>query len=150
MFVCVYTDLTGNNYFFGSSILFCSHISVNEVLLNEGLPLRLWVPNVPYHHTRANVNWGPFFFSFVTLAFAFRHIFNHNWRSLFLLNVIIIFFLFSSGGGGGKSYQSHCDMAHQVASTSGKIELKTRYFLQNIAFPSQSRRSITNAPPVLN
>ena len=52
-------------------------------------------------------------------------------------------------------YQTHCDicpMSHQVASTSGKIELKTRYFLQNIAFLSQSRRSIdiTNAPPVLN
>ena len=52
-----------------------------------------------------------------------------------------------------QTYQTHCDicpMSHQVASTSGKIELKTRYFLQNIAFPSQSRRSITNAPPVLN
>ena len=39
-------------------------------------------------------------------------------------------------------YQTHCDicpMSYQVASTSGKIELKTRYFLQNIAFFSESR-----------
>ena len=41
-------------------------------------------------------------------------------------------------------------MSHRVASTSGKIQLKTRYFLQNIAFLSHSRRSITNAPLVLS
>ena len=47
------------------------------------------------------------------------------------------------------AYQTHCDicpMSHRVASsTSGKIQLKTGYFLQNIAFLSQSRRFITNA-----
>ena len=41
-------------------------------------------------------------------------------------------------------------MSHRVVSTSGKIELKTRYFLQNKTFLSQSRRCITNAPPVLS
>ena len=41
-------------------------------------------------------------------------------------------------------------MSYRVASTSGKIELKTRYFLQNIAFFAESRKSITNTPPVLN
>ena len=51
------------------------------------------------------------------------------------------------------TYQTHCDicpMSHRVVSTSGKIELKTRYFLQNKTFLSQSRRCITNAPPVLS
>ena len=43
-----------------------------------------------------------------------------------------------------------CPMSHRTVSTSCKIELKTRYFLQNIAFLFQSRRSITNALPVLS
>ena len=61
--------------------------------------------------------------------------------------------LFSGNFAILTAYQTHCDicpMSHQVASTSSKIELKTRYFLQNIAFLSQGRRPITNAPPVLN
>ena len=41
-------------------------------------------------------------------------------------------------------------MSHWVASTSGKEKLKTSYFLQNIAFLCQSRRSIKNVPPVLS
>ena len=52
-----------------------------------------------------------------------------------------------------QTYQTHCDicpMSHRVALTSGKMELKTRYFLQNIAFLSQSRSSIANAPPVVS
>ena len=54
---------------------------------------------------------------------------------------------------GFSTYQTHCDIcpvSHRVASTSCKIEQKTRHFLQNIAFLSQSRRYFTNAPLVLS